>query len=70
MEPWKLKEEAADRTSWRTRFGRACGPVVWQTTECLPDGCNSQEQRMALWSIRQVPMLRSIFQRRPLPMKC
>jgi len=25
---WKLKEEALDRTVWRTRFGRDCGPVV------------------------------------------
>jgi hypothetical protein len=30
---WKLKEEALDRTLWRTRFGRGCGPVVRQTTE-------------------------------------
>jgi hypothetical protein len=29
---WKLKEEALDRTLWRTRFGRGYGPVV-QTTE-------------------------------------
>jgi len=27
-EYWKLKEEALDRTVWRTRFGRGCGPVV------------------------------------------
>jgi len=30
---WKLKEEALDRTLWRTGFGRGCGPVVRQTTE-------------------------------------
>jgi hypothetical protein len=30
---WKLKEEALDRTLWRTRFGRGCGPVVRQTTK-------------------------------------
>jgi hypothetical protein len=30
---WKLKEEALDRTLWRTRFGRGDGPVVRQTTE-------------------------------------
>jgi hypothetical protein len=29
---WKLKEEALDRTMWRTRFGRGYGPVVRQTT--------------------------------------
>jgi hypothetical protein len=27
-----LKEEALDRTLWRTRFGRGYGPVVRQTT--------------------------------------
>jgi hypothetical protein len=30
---WKFKEEALDRTLWRTRFGRGYGPVVRQTTE-------------------------------------
>jgi hypothetical protein len=30
---WKLKEEAIDRTVWRTRFGRGYGPVVRQTTD-------------------------------------
>jgi hypothetical protein len=29
---WKLKQEALDRTLWRTRFGRGYGAVVWQTT--------------------------------------
>jgi hypothetical protein len=27
---WKLKQEALDRTVWRTGFGRGCGPVVRQ----------------------------------------
>jgi hypothetical protein len=30
---WKLKEEALDRTLWRTCFGRGYGPVVRQNTE-------------------------------------
>jgi hypothetical protein len=30
---WKLKEEAPDRTLWRTRFVRGYGPVIRQTTE-------------------------------------
>jgi hypothetical protein len=30
---WRLKEEALDRTLWRTRFGRSYGPVVRQTAE-------------------------------------
>ena len=29
---WKLKEEALDRTVWRIRFGRGCGPVARLTT--------------------------------------
>jgi hypothetical protein len=32
---WKLKEEALDRTLWRTRSGRGYGPVVRQTTEWM-----------------------------------
>ena len=30
---WKLKEEALDRTVWRTGFGRGCGPDVRRTVE-------------------------------------
>jgi hypothetical protein len=30
---WKLKEDALDRTVWRTRFGKGYGPVVRQTAE-------------------------------------
>jgi len=30
---WKLKEEALDRTCWRTGFGRDHGPVIRQTAE-------------------------------------
>jgi hypothetical protein len=30
---WKLKEEALDRTGWRTGFGIGYGPVVRQTAE-------------------------------------
>jgi hypothetical protein len=29
---WKLEKEALDRTLWRTRFGRECGPVARQIT--------------------------------------
>jgi hypothetical protein len=34
---WKLKEEALDRTLWRTRFGRGNRPVIRQTTERMND---------------------------------
>jgi hypothetical protein len=30
---WKVKEEALDRTLWRSRFGSGYGPIVRQTTE-------------------------------------
>jgi hypothetical protein len=30
---WELKEEALDRTVWRTRFARGYGPGVRQTEE-------------------------------------
>ena len=35
--PKEVREEALDRTLWRTRFGRDYGPVVGQTTdaECV-----------------------------------
>jgi hypothetical protein len=32
-EHWKLKDEALDRSQWRSRFGRGYGPVTRQTTE-------------------------------------
>ena len=34
-----LKEEALDRIKWRNRFGKGCGPVVWQITD-NDDGSN------------------------------
>jgi hypothetical protein len=30
---WKLKEEALDRTLWRTLFGRGYGPVARKTMD-------------------------------------
>jgi len=32
---WTLKEEALDRTVWRTRLGGGCGPAIKQTTEIM-----------------------------------
>jgi hypothetical protein len=34
-EYWKLKEEALDRTLWRTRFGKGYGPVIIYTAELI-----------------------------------
>jgi hypothetical protein len=34
-----LKEEAQDRTCWRTQFGRGCGPVARQTTWTWRERC-------------------------------
>jgi len=31
----KWKEEALDRTLWRTRFGRCYGPVARQSKQCI-----------------------------------
>ena len=33
----KLKEEATDRTVWRTGCARGCGPAVWRTVEWKND---------------------------------
>jgi hypothetical protein len=38
---WKLKEEALDRTVWRTRFGRGYGHVVRQTAVWMDKITNS-----------------------------
>jgi hypothetical protein len=32
---WELKQEAQDRTLWRTQFGGGYGPVARQTTTSL-----------------------------------
>jgi hypothetical protein len=32
IDEWMMKEEAQDRTLWRTQFGRGYGPVARQTT--------------------------------------
>jgi hypothetical protein len=32
---WKLKQEALDRTLWRTRFASGYGPVVRQTKKLI-----------------------------------
>jgi len=34
-----LKDEALDRTLWRSRFGRGCGPVVRQTAKWILQRC-------------------------------
>jgi hypothetical protein len=40
----KWKEEALNRTVWRTGFGRCCGPVVRQSKQCI----NLQENNKVL----------------------
>jgi hypothetical protein len=51
-----LKVEALDCIKWRNRFGRGCGPVVWQITDemrgiKLPDCRRQKEKRkyVHLW---------------------
>jgi hypothetical protein len=38
---WKLKEEAQDRTLWRTQFGRGYGPVAKQDLTLWSSGQSS-----------------------------
>jgi len=33
-----LKEEALDRSVWRTRIGRVCGPVARRTADWMCGG--------------------------------
>jgi hypothetical protein len=46
-----LKEEALDRTMWRTRFGRGFGPVVRQATKWneLISICSVITQKVESW---------------------
>ena len=37
---WKLKEEALDRSQWKTRYGRRYVSVVRQTTEWKNESTN------------------------------
>jgi hypothetical protein len=46
IEYWKLKQEALDRTEWRTRFEKGCGPVVRHTTKRMNDDVTSQKTRI------------------------
>jgi hypothetical protein len=41
---WKLKEEALDRSQWRSRFGRGYGPVARQTTERMNEQDESTQR--------------------------
>jgi hypothetical protein len=42
---WKLKEEALDRTLWRTRSGRNYGPFVRQTTEGMNPSFSQKHEK-------------------------
>jgi hypothetical protein len=48
-----LKEEALNRTLWRTRFGRGYGPVVRQTTEWMNEWNTICEQNNSfrVWNV-------------------
>jgi hypothetical protein len=47
---WKLKDEALDRTLWRTRFGKGYGPVVRQTKEWMNESLlNTLSVQMRLY---------------------
>ena len=38
----KLKEEAPDRSLWRTSFGRVCGTLARQSIECMVEYTNER----------------------------
>jgi hypothetical protein len=40
-----LKDEALDRTWWKTRFGRGYGPFVRQTAEWMNKQANKQTNK-------------------------
>jgi hypothetical protein len=45
-----LKEEALDRTLWRSRFGRGYGPVTRQIIEWMNEWMNAWvNERMSEW---------------------
>ena len=51
---WKFKEEALDRTLWKTRFGRGYGPVLRQTTEWMKKKLATFRRNLLLpWKWRQ-----------------
>ena len=61
---WKLKEEAVDRTVWRTGFGRGCGPVARQTAVRmvmqLPTAVSESDQSMlskCMWCLHRTCQL-------------
>jgi hypothetical protein len=41
-----LKEKALDRTKWRNRFGRGCGPVVRYVTDDDDDDDNDNDDEL------------------------
>jgi hypothetical protein len=47
---WELKEEALDRTQWRTGVGRGCGPVVQRI---------SKHMNIRSWTERNVTRVRA-----------
>jgi hypothetical protein len=50
-EYWKSKEEALDRTLWRTRFGRGYGPVVRTRLRVEDDYRRRSLWRILVWLI-------------------
>ena len=51
---WKLKDEALDRTLWRTGFGRGYGPVVR----------HSGVPRGVVWGVQTPPEIPKALQNR------
>jgi hypothetical protein len=51
----EFKEEALDRTLWRTRFGSGCGPIVRQTAEWMNEWIkqvsSSEAELVSAWFV-------------------
>jgi hypothetical protein len=46
---WNLDEEALDRTLWRTRLGRDCGPIAKQITQrTIPEFVDGRSRKATL----------------------
>ena len=55
---WKLRQEALDRTRWRTRFGKGYGPVISQPMEWVNEWLVWPHRRSNyMWKVLTKPVL-------------
>jgi len=59
---WKLKEEAVDRTLWRTRFGRGYGlRDEWTQLLVVTSMCDGQKRSQTAAGVRSKLATENIF---------